>query len=452
MLTTNIFTIDVKKNIESQRFRYLITLFLGAIWSFLYLQIKLGYIEYIGSISSMLLLFTAFLLILRAFFAKNTLLLFVFSFIFLYALPAKLFFFDKILLSIHNEDFTDETVSQVTLIFALFLIVINAFLKISVTSRKRIVKYKNNTIVFWILIIFSIAFIAVGKSGESLLSGYAYGQAEQSSSSLNEYVLILFLFAYIYSAGRKMNLNILCFLAFVYAIKNILYGGRIEIVMLTLMFFTLHLQYVISFKKAVVFFFVGIWIMQILGTIRGNPQLLIEGDIVSILNPFTENNAVRIYQHSNEGDVYWASERMLLLMKDGELNVVDRVESATCFALSVFTPMSLLPEVTNLSNYKIDVRTTGGGGLAPVFFYVFGGFVGVVLLGVFVAFQLNSLENKNSMIRFVYVTLLITTLPRWFAYYPIHLIKFCLWGVLGYILVISFDYTIKKYLARKCLN
>lgn len=433
---------------ESSRFRYLFSFFLGAIWLFLYLQIEIGYVESVGYISSVLLLTTAFWLVLRAFFAKNTLLLLVFSFVFLYAIPTKLYFFDKILLSMHNKNFTDETVSQVTLIFALFLIVINAFLKISVPPRKVIVKYKNNAIVFWIIIILSIIFIVIGKSGESLLSGYAYGQAEQSSSSLNEYVLILFLFAYIYSGGHKINLNIICVLAFVYALKNILYGGRIEIVMLALMFFTLHLQYVISFKKAVLFFIVGIWIMQTLGTIRGNPQLLIEGDIVSILNPFVGDNTARVYQNSNEGDVYWASERMFLLMKDGELNAVDRVESATCFALSVFAPMSLLPEVTNLSNYKMDVRTTGGGGLAPVFFYVFGGLVGVVLLGVFVALQLNSLENKNSMVRFVYVTLLVTTLPRWFAYYPIHLIKFCLWGVLGYILVISLDYTIKKYLNR----
>lgn len=431
---------------ESLRFRTVLSFLLGSIWLFLYLQLELEYVESIGYLSSALLMTTSFWLVLRAFFAKNTLLMLVFSFIFLYTIPAKLYFFDRILLSMHNRSFTDETVAQVTLIFALFLIVINAFLKISETASKRTVIYRSNTIVFWIIIVFSIIFIVIGKSGESLLSGYAYGQAEQSASSLNEYVLILFVFAYIYSAGHKVKLNIFYALAVVYALKNTLYGGRIEIVMLALLFFVLHLQYIISFKKAVLFFVIGIWIMQVLGTIRGNPQLLIEGDVISILNPFNGDNTIKIYQNSNEGDVYWASERMFLLMKNGVLSTVNRVESMTCFILSVFAPMSLLPEVANLSTYKMDIMTTGGGGLAPIYFYVFGGLVGVISLGVFIALQLNSLQNKHSMMRFVYVTLLITTLPRWFAYYPIHLIKFCLWGVVGYLLITSFDYVIKKSL------
>lgn len=432
--------------IETPSFKLAFSILFGFVWLFLYINLIVDYTKFVGYSSSIMLVFLSFWLVLRAFLMKNSLFLLFFSFIFLYTIPPKLFFFDRVFLSFHNPSYTEETVASVTLIFSLFLIVLNSLLQMPTQPKKNPLVYRKNDTIFWLLVIFSVIFVVIGKSGESLLSGYGYGQAEQTSSSLNEYVLILFLFAYIYSAGEKRKWNILYILSLIYMLKNLLYGGRIEVVMLALMFYALHLQYIISFKKTVIFLIIGIWIMQIVGTVRGNPQLLIEGDIVSVLNPFSKDDSGIVYQNSNEGDVYWASERMLLLMNDGELNTVDRIKSTAYFALSVITPISVLPKEANLSNYKIDKRTTGGGGLAPIYFYVFGGLIGVILLGIFLALQLNFFRKKFSMIKYVYLILLITTLPRWFAYYPIHLIKFCLWGILGYMLIISFDYTIKKYM------
>ena len=164
--------------------------------------------------------------------------------------------------------------------------------------------------------------------------------------------------------------------------------------------------------------------MTLFGKIRHDPVILLQQDIISII---FDNRAVDLgMQTSNEGDVYWASERLLCLIEDGNLNFFSRIEAAVCYFLSPLAPSSYFPETANLSTYRRDLMDTGGGNLAPVNFFVMFGFLGTVFLGYFVSRMLNMLSKDNCNLPKIYILLMVITVSRWFAYNPIQLVKLCL--------------------------
>lgn len=81
--------------------------------------------------------------------------------------------------------------------------------------------------------------------------------------------------------------------------------------------------------------------------------------------------------------MYWASERLLCLIEDGNLNFFSRIEAAVCYFLSPLAPSSYFPETANLSTYRRDLMDTGGGNLDPVQFLYYVWFLGYCILGVF---------------------------------------------------------------------
>lgn len=431
--------------LESASFRTLITFLLSSIWIVLYLQHYLGYNHTFGFITIVMLMISSGLLVVRSFVAKNSLFFVLFSFIFLYTIPAKLVFFNNIYISAHHRVFSYDTLMLTSLIFLLFTIVLNAFIKIPKKCNILKLDIVKNSFIFWVLVIISIILVVIGKSGNNILISGGYGQGQVNSSSINEYLLIFFLLIYIYHGNNKIKLYVLYTLISVYSIKNLLYGGRIEVAMLLLMFFTIRFQYKISFLKTFILFLIGVWIFSLFSTIRSNPQQLFTNEWYTILNPFTKNENTLDYVGTNAGDVFWGSERILLLIKDNYLTNEKRIIAGLSYLISPFMPTAKLTPLANLTNFRTDIYSTGGGGLAPIYFYTFLSFPGVILFGIFISKCFNGIVRRSSMTLHVYIILLITTLPRWFAYNPIQIVKLCVWGVLIFIFFKSLNYSIKKY-------
>lgn len=428
--------------IEEKNFKIVFAFISVLLWMILYVSLKFEYTPLVGYASTILLLGQSLWLIIRSFIAKNTLFIVFFGFIFLYTLPAKLFFFDHVYLSAHNQSYTYVTVAYTTLIFSVFLIVVNLVLKVPFPENMKRIEFKSNSVVFILLYILSFIIVLTSKRSGSLYDGTG---GEVELSVLNEYVIILFLILYIYSGGKRVKILLLSCLYFMYAMFALLNGGRIEVVLLLLFLLTVRFQYTIPFKKMILLFTLGVWFMSIFGTIRENPYLLLSGDIGDIINPFAPKEYAMNCQNSNEGDVYWASERMFVLIDIGELSFFDRVEAGISYFLSAFMPVSWLSPLANLPTYKLEIESSGGGGLSPIYFYVMFGFAGVVLFGCFVAKMLNLLSKNPSTIKLFYSILMITMLARWFAYNPIQLVKLCVWGTVLYYMVKSLDYTLRKY-------
>lgn len=395
---------------------------------------------FVGKLSTIHLYIMITILIFRSFKARNSLYTIFFAFIAMYVNPARLYFFDGIYLSAHHQVYTYYTTTYTTLIFSLFLLSINLFLIVP-KGGVIVLNFRKNDYLFWCLYILACFIVCVFRR-----TGNMYAGDSNEMSSLNEYVIILFLVCYIFSNDEKIKRYYLYLLYALYAFFAIITGGRVELVLLFFLLLTTVLQRKYSFRFLISVFLFGILVMNIFGNIRHNPLILLEGDIVSIISPFKA--ASMSVQASNEGDVYWASERLLCLIEDGELTLMDRIESAFSYIISPLFPSSYLPETADLSSYKKDILTTGGGNLAPVNFFVMYGFVGVIFLAYFISYMLNSFSRRKSNMLRVYTILIIVTLPRWFAYNPIQLVKLCVWGVICYYLVICVDYTMKKYMNK----
>ena len=414
----------------------------GLIWIVLFILLHLYPTKIIGQLSVIFLLLQAIILLGRTIKVKNSLLLVIFAFMSLYIWPTKLFFFNDLYFSAHHQSFTYFTAIYTTLLFALFFLILNLTIKIQPISINYKVRFKQNDIIFYGLFIITLLIILVFKRSGSHYDGTG---GEVKVSSLYEYSLILIMLLYIYTNNKKPKLILFYILCFLYVFFTIIVGGRIEVILLALLLLTIKYQYIISFKKIIFLLLIGIWFMSIFENVRQNPTILFTNDILSILNPFNDNIGLYKFQSSNEGDVFWASERMIILLEENEITFFDRIEAALNYLLSSFVPSSFLSPLGNLANYKINVYTTGGGGLAIAYYYVMFGFIGVIGLGLFFGYIINKLSTNSTAILRFYVILLITTLPRWFAYNPIHLIKFCIWGTLCYCMIQSLDYTMRKY-------
>lgn len=435
-------------DLENKKARLYTTVILGSVWLFLLIISKMEFFKWEGYLTTFFLIGIGALLLLRSALRKNVLYLIFFAFIFLYTLPPKSFFLDGIFLSAHNRTYTYEMVSQVNLIFSLFLIGIYASISIPLTSQTKVLKVKRNIPVFILMTLIGMFCIIKGKSGESILNMNAVYGSNTETSSLNEYALIFFLFMYIYGGNRKFTRLILGGMLAFYVLKNLLLGGRIETIMVILLYIALELQYKISFKKMLLLLVLGAWGMSMFSTLRSNPMIIFGNEWYQIFNPFGTKEYYLNSLNNNEGDVFWAGERMLHLMKDQELLLSDRITAFSNYLLSSVVPNSMLSPLANLTNYKIHVYTTGGGGLAPVFFYVFLSYPGTLLLGIFCGVIMNLNKRDIPYWKQIYLILFLITVPRWFAYYPIHLIKFCVWGVLLYIFIESLNFTFNKYLRR----
>lgn len=427
--------------LENSVVKSVISIILLLIWLVFYIFNEFEYVSIIGAGSVILLQLLSILLIVRAVLARNIALVVVFSFIYLYTIPPVKYFFHGIYLSGYNTNYTYDSLTNVNLIFSLFLLVVFIILKLKRDNSNSFLLYEKNDIIFYCLYVISFIIIILSKRTGSVYDGS--GDVVEMSS-LNEYVIIIFLLLYIYSFNEKFKLLLLWVIFGLYALFALISGGRIEVVLLILMLISVHFRYTIAFKKIIFYFIIGVWMMTIFGNIRANPMLLLQGNFIDIC--FSSDSDVHINQaqNTNESDVYWASERLLILMQENELLFQDRVEAGLAYIISPLVPNSILPATGNLSTFKKDLIGTGGGGLAPVFIFVMFGSFGVIFLGIFVAKVLNNIGYNNSnKFKYIYTILMIVSLPRWFAYYPVHLIKFCVIGVFFYYIIKSIDYTIK---------
>lgn len=335
-----------------------------------------------------------------------------------------------------------ETVYDVGLYTYLFYIIISIFstnYNIKNCKHHLFVGSRNSPIIFWGSYVLSIFCILKGKNGETIFQSGGYGASMESLevSSLFGYGIITITLCVVY-AYSKFKLKCVLFLSLFYVIRDLSFGGRIDSIQLVLMWFVVYFQF--KFKKRTIlllavfgFIFNSIWEIYRSATSGNLGALLAQG--TSGLSITTGNSA----------DVYYSSMRLFYMVQEGILTFGDRILSGIYFLLSTFIPYDMLPPISNLSQYMSDTYTTGGGGLCPIFIYMMFGSIGLILCAIFIAKQLYVLNTVNpSKYRYFYAVLLFANTPRWWAYYPIGLIKFCLVGLIMFCIAI----TLEKYFKR----
>lgn len=304
----------------------------------------------------------------------------------------------------------------------LFLCFFNYFLKKKGNvSIGDLVKRKNNNAYFFVFTSLFLFSSLLGSRGGGV-----------GGLSLFEYSVIFFLLAFKYSKGVSYYKLILGVVTLVFGFVGVSSGGRIELLQVLLLFFILILDISkISYRSFFLLLAIGFYSMILIGSIRHNPSVLLKKPSQILLAPFNqiseggfEYNNIK---YSHHGDVYYSSTRMIGLVETGELSTLQRVESMIYMFLSVGVPSRYMPANANLATYKKEKFNHGGGGLIDIYFYIYLGYFGIVLIAFWLAFIFNSVKSGVNQFFLLYVILVLSTYPRWWAYSPITMFKLCFW-------------------------
>lgn len=375
----------------------------------------------------------------------------LFSFIFLYTKTFNIYFIDHIGVSFWQDFQTPGIINTVLINHAIFLV----FLGNLISAEVKVVKtdlfhhFEPDRVLFSIFLVFSIFILIFGLTGETIFQSGSYGTSDTvQKSTLHEYFILIFLFVMLFAPRNFACQSLLIFILLLYMIKTLLYGGRIEVVQVSLLFFYLYYVFKdkIKLKYVVLIIFSGIYFNEVVSNIRTNPADLIQGNIGQLMIPsgfFSNNNDIE-YIASNEGDVIQSSARLIGLSGTAGLTPLKRGFSFISYLFSPIVPLSILPGYANLAAYEQDTYRSGGGGLISTYFFIWLGYIGPAIIAAFLAFVIRSFYQFENKLMMIYGVLLLITFPRWFAYNPVLLVKFCFYGVILYLLIRLFILVLKK--------
>ncbi len=363
----------------------------------------------------------------------------IFVFMFSYMLVAFNYFWlgKHIILNDQCESLaTVYRVLQVLCVFHLILLYSLKYSRLDIQKQRPVIE--NNSSIFYFLVFISFVLITFGQTGSSIFDSGSYRETIESSntSTIYGYSVIPITLSLIY-ANTKKKLNISYIIIAYFALKNLAFGGRIDTVQLLIAVFFIRFQYFWSKRKLFMFVSAGSLFITFWGVYRMGIDADNIGVIIDATKEYLLPDGSIDYQIGNAPEVYYSSIRMIYFINNEILDWSLRLYSFLYFILSVVTPYSMLPDVANLSAYMQDSYYSGGGGLAPVFFYVFAGWIGVIAFSWFIPYCIN-LYTRQRVSKYVryYVILLLATTPRWYAYYPIQILKFCVVGALMYYFLI----------------
>ena len=429
--------IDYKKN-------FLLFFLLFSLWFILYIDVLFKDVNQRFAKFVFISMFSINIFLISYYFIhKNSVMLIFLGFLTLYAYPFYMAAFNNVYITYIHRENNFYTLTKTYLIYSLFLIPFILHRDFRKIDFK--INFKNNDILFILTCLIFFVLWKYGMSGTTIIESGGYGKGTTSKNSLYEYLLI-FMYVMYQFTGKSIIKKIIFFcLSLLYILKDVLFGGRIESLMMILLLFYLIISKKISFKFFILAGVFLLYIMKIFENVRSDfINILSNGDILDVLNPFHVSEKIE-YLTSNQGDVYWAGERVLHLIEKKELTVQDRFLSGFLFILSIFFKNAKLGPLANLTTYKMEVFPTVGGGLCPLYIYAMFSILGVFLLGLFIALFIRS-NRLNGKYFNVYLLFVLTTFPRWFSYYPIQLIKFCLIAVF---IVYVFD-VLDVFIRRFC--
>lgn len=334
------------------------------------------------------------------------------------------YYYFGIYFSFFNQCYEPELVFNTAQVLLLFYTSLYFFIKIDSPRINKPIIHDHNLVGYILTLGMLIAIVFSRVTGESILSSGSYSSVTSTRSFLPiEYALMFIPLAYIYSK-TTLQRYLLYFFTILFCLKYMLYGGRVALIEVFIVFLILKFQYEWTLRKSIFYTSIMGLLLLIYGVLRA--------DLYSTTISLEDLNL----NSANAGEVYYSSVRILYLVKYDFLSFYERTTSFLLYIFSGFFSGLSLPPLSNLSVYLKDQFPSGGGGLAPIYFFTFLSYPGVLFLGYFIAnmfSKITAIKSLNSIN--VYAIMVVTMVPRWFAYYPVQLVKLCFYTSLAYLLI-----------------
>lgn len=306
-------------------------------------------------------------------------------------------------------------------------------------------KVKNNLYLFHFFLIILIIITLFGRTGPSIFTSEGYGSSYYEVQNLFgmaifEYYIMFLPLCYYYSGKKKSRLTLLNLLTIYYILKSISFGGRIEVLQLILMLYIIVFDAMrIGTKKLGIIIFTFTILLIGFGIFRSdtNQSFNIFISYVSEnLNDSIKSISYILFAH--QIDVIYSSSRFIGLIQEGYVDIWDRLTLYFGNLVAIVIPYKFLPPETNIAIIEKEQFPSGGGGLITAYYFLKSSIVGVIFIASYIGFNFRLyLKSNSNNLHLLYLIMLLSTFPRWFAYNPIAIFKICFYPILT-LLIISF--------------
>ncbi len=238
------------------------------------------------------------------------------------------------------------------------------------------------------------------------------------NTTLLEYSIFLFIFAFYYSKGNKTNKIILEILLMFFAIYSLKNGDRISVLQFLLADFIINYLDKFTIKKMIACLIIGITIFTfagVYGDFLEYGQDLKDLSIRYAVDKFMERRMALDTSIS----AYFSGLSMIDV--SNKYTIEERIKNG----IEYFTSYTLLGSKSNYTSLDLEIRKyqiNYGGGLPTCYFYFWGGWLGVVLFSLYLGKLLKIAKEKDNPGKSDYVKLLsifiVATIPRWYLYAP----------------------------------
>lgn len=328
----------------------------------------------------------------------------------------------------HIQNFSNGTDEKTVIIYCIFyLAMFITFYKSKKVSNKNMIEYfkcKDNYGIYWFCVGMIIIFTILGHSSYNFGEGY-----NKSSTIFNEYIIV-WLFLSLSYANTTCKKNIIVILFIINSLINFLLGDRIAVLQNSIIIFLMRYNKKFDYKRIVIAVLFVYLIFNIVDGARATGEYKIN---------IKSNTSKSEIINNNQSQVFNSAVTIVKLVDNKIVTGRDRAVSFMEFILRIGIPKNRLSDLSELSGYARNYYLNQGGGFIAAYYYFWGGWIGVILIGAIVGMIISSLD-KNTVISFkVFSIMIIAMMPRWLAYDPIQMIKVPLITVIIYIIFYLFN-------------
>ncbi len=368
---------------------------------------------------------------------KNQSLFLVVVFMLMYSMPFFVHYLFGYNLSGYKYMNKEEYIFLVLLMHTIFYLTVNMMTdkrefqssRISINLKQRRSKYA-----YYFGVAGCFFCLVFGLRGANVLSRGGYTMAGSSGmGALYEYCPIFYVIAYFFCGDIKFRKISLQLIFILYAGKCLLYGGRVPVISMGILFFMLF--YSGRYKtRTIMLGFVVLYIgMAVYGDFRDDLHI----------NQFSLSRIYGIYDlggknsfiGNNETDCIYAAICLVSSVKTGFVDLLYRAKAAVYFIIRFIVPSSMINQDFNVIPYlQRNYTSIGGGGLVSAFWYFYFGWIGVILAGMICGKVFSIIGNikKYSSSSQIFALISLSLIPRWLTYSPEAMIKLPLYAIVVY--------------------
>lgn len=251
-----------------------------------------------------------------------------------------------------------------------------------------------------------------------------------NSEQIYEYCLILFIFGFYYIGNNKILWYILSTILVIFASYTLLQGGRVPILQMLIVFFLMNMIHKYDYKKISILTVVGIILFTIFGIYGDHLDWGTEFSISYIFEQLIE----RKFSLDTTVSSYFTG----LTFVD-YTNIVSIGERLSNFLGYIkYTFLGSLANYKELPLITINSYIHYYGGFITSYFYYWLGPIGIVLISTYIGKifkMINNLTFKSNDFFKLLAVYIISTIPRWFLYFPTPLFRGLIIFIIIYIVI-----------------